>query len=93
MIDFDTARAAKEARSWQNLQEAIDELATALHRCRIGFHLYPEGISGLPLLPGTIVTGSGASCNLLPSRVMVETFMLRVFGKLSAFVATYLVAG
>ena len=68
MIDFDTARAAKEARSWQNLQEAIDELATALHRCRIGFHLYPEGISGLPLLPGTIVTGSGATAVALAVR-------------------------
>ena len=68
MIDFDTARAAKEARSWQNLQEAIDELATALHRCRIGYHLYPEGISGLPLLPGTIVTGSGATAVALAVR-------------------------
>ena len=68
MIDFDTARTAKEARSWQNLQEAIDELATALHRCRIGYHLYPEGISGLPLLPGTIVTGSGATAVALAVR-------------------------
>ena len=68
MIDFDTARAAKAARSWQNLQDAVDELATALHRCRIGYHLYPEGISGLPLLPCTIVTGSGATAVALAVR-------------------------
>jgi hypothetical protein len=60
VIDFDTARAAKEARSWQNLQEAVDELGTVLHRCCVENRLLmpPNGI-GFPLAPGIVVTGVG----------------------------------
>ena len=60
MIDFETARAAKESAAWLDLQDAIDELGTALHRCCVENHLLmpPNGI-GFPLAPGIVVTGVG----------------------------------
>ena len=60
MINFETVRAAKEARSWQDLQEAVDELGTVLHRCCVENRLLmPPNGSGFPLAPGIVVTGVG----------------------------------
>ena len=61
MLNFEAAKSAKEAAAWQRLQDAVDELATELHRCRTALDLYPDKIVGLPIPNGVTVTGSGAN--------------------------------